>query len=533
MQVVDAPDHHPLIARIFDWAQLATRRAYETLFRRARRGQPVRGARARARRRRARADQHVAPDRAPARGGRALALRSPRARRSRCGAGSPTTRASPDERDVQRAETDADAIRVLTIHKAKGLEAPYVFLFGGTARAPQSRVQTLRDAVGRALVVGMPDAPTKERSTTSADAENQRLAYVALTRAQIRLYLPLYGEQRRRTAMRRTGRSSAASSRARGGRGGRRAPAVRDHRGRRRRPRGAAGAGRRARAASSRRPPPPPTELAPLAGERGGLADAVVHAPRERRRAPPRSRSAPATRSRSIRPSSTSTTPPARSAPDDLPPGAGLRPPAPRRARDRRPRGRCGASPMARRVGRRSGGRGASSPTPRARVASPPRYLPHAARSSTPTLTAPLALTDGHELPPLVARDRVRARGRVRLPARRRRRGAPARPRARASSTRSSRGTTSCGSLDYKSDLLAGDDLGAAAQRRVREHYAVQARLYAIAADRMRGPRTPRRPAVRVRAPRRRRPGARSPTTRSRRGPTWLADDPAARRRPR
>jgi ATP-dependent exoDNAse (exonuclease V) beta subunit len=43
--------------------------------------------------------------------------------------------------------------------------------------------------------------------------------------------------------------------------------------------------------------------------------------------------------------------------------------------------------------------------------------------------------------------------------------------------------------IDYKSDVLAGEDLAAAAQRRVREHYAVQARLYAIAADRMRGER--------------------------------------------
>ena len=43
--------------------------------------------------------------------------------------------------------------------------------------------------------------------------------------------------------------------------------------------------------------------------------------------------------------------------------------------------------------------------------------------------------------------------------------------------------------LDYKSDLLVGDDLATQAQRRVRERYAVQARLYAIAADRLRGPR--------------------------------------------
>jgi exodeoxyribonuclease V beta subunit len=43
--------------------------------------------------------------------------------------------------------------------------------------------------------------------------------------------------------------------------------------------------------------------------------------------------------------------------------------------------------------------------------------------------------------------------------------------------------------LDYKSDLLVGEDLAAVAQRRVRERYAVQARLYAIAADRLRGRR--------------------------------------------
>jgi hypothetical protein len=43
--------------------------------------------------------------------------------------------------------------------------------------------------------------------------------------------------------------------------------------------------------------------------------------------------------------------------------------------------------------------------------------------------------------------------------------------------------------LDYKSDALAGSDLAAAALHRVRQHYEIQARLYAIAADRMRGQR--------------------------------------------
>jgi ATP-dependent exoDNAse (exonuclease V) beta subunit len=43
--------------------------------------------------------------------------------------------------------------------------------------------------------------------------------------------------------------------------------------------------------------------------------------------------------------------------------------------------------------------------------------------------------------------------------------------------------------VDYKSDVLAGTDLVAAARARVEQHYAVQARLYSIAVDRMRGRR--------------------------------------------
>ena len=70
--------------------------------------------------------------------------------------------------------------------------------------------------------------------------------------------------------------------------------------------------------------------------------------------------------------------------------------------------------------------------------------------------------------------------------------GAPAPRRAAscaASSTRSSRGTTSCGCSTTRATCSPASDLAAAAQRRVREHYAVQARLYAIAADRLRGAR--------------------------------------------
>jgi exodeoxyribonuclease V beta subunit len=119
MRVVDAPDHHPLIARLFDWAALAVRRDYEQLFRRIVE------------------DSHFA-ERALVLGGgeRALVntwhlieLLLEEVARSRCDLHELTLRLRrwmneheevADDRDVQRAETDADAIRILTIHKAKG-----------------------------------------------------------------------------------------------------------------------------------------------------------------------------------------------------------------------------------------------------------------------------------------------------------------------------------------------------------------------------------------------------------------------------
>jgi ATP-dependent exoDNAse (exonuclease V) beta subunit len=101
----------------------------------------------------------------------------------------------PDDRDVQRAETDADAIRISTIHKAKGLEAPFVFLYGGATGGRRGEVHTVRDADGRHFVIKRDrDDPIATRIDDATLAENQRLAYVALTRAQIRLYLPCYPE---------------------------------------------------------------------------------------------------------------------------------------------------------------------------------------------------------------------------------------------------------------------------------------------------------------------------------------------------
>jgi len=115
------------------------------------------------------------------------------------------------------------------------------------------------------------------------------------------------------------------------------------------------------------------------------------------------------------------------------------------------------------------------------------RYLPHATSIVYQTLTAPLALVDGTTLPPL-ARASAFAREvefGYPIPAA----SGPPRGLVKGFIDGLVAWDDDLWVLDYKSDLLAGDDLAAVAQRRVRERYAVQARLYAIATDRMRGTR--------------------------------------------
>jgi len=490
MQVIDAPDHHPQIAQIFDWAQLAQRRAYEALFRRV-------------------VEDSRFAERALVLGGGERALTNTwhlielllaAVARSRSDLHElvgelrrwiADDTSHPDERDVQRAETDADAVRVLTIHKAKGLEAPYVFLFGGLSGGPRSLVHTLRDATGRALVVGKADPLTQQLLDAEADAEHQRLAYVGLTRAQVRLYLPVYGDGvLGKAAMYQPIQRCLVPWLG---------PRPADERllfetvpvpvGVPAAPPPPADA-----LASFVAPPPPaPAVLAPLAALRGGLTmlsytrlahDANVAAI-------------------PVSPGDALAIDPAEFDVDDsagevgatdLPPGAdsGLLLhdvleiadlEVARRAPDLA--AWAGDPEVAAQLAGKARERGVAE-----------RALPHAASIVYQTLTAPLELVDGTTLPPLaraIAFAREVEFG-YPIPAASAIPGIP-------TSAGPPRGLVKgfidglvawdddLWVLDYKSDLLAGDDLAALAQRRVRERYAVQARLYAIAADRLRGSR--------------------------------------------
>lgn len=103
------------------------------------------------------------------------------------------------EGDLQRLETDADAVQILTVHKAKGLEADVVFVFGGLGQSNTDRVRVVHEGSRRVAWVGPLDQPVEQRYREEQHDEDCRLLYVAATRARYRLYLPHYPSQVRVT----------------------------------------------------------------------------------------------------------------------------------------------------------------------------------------------------------------------------------------------------------------------------------------------------------------------------------------------
>ncbi len=96
--------------------------------------------------------------------------------------------------NVQRLESEKEAVQIMTIHKAKGLESSVVFLFGGfTAGRGENKVRIYHEGATRFAYVGKNAAePIEAAIEQESLEEDQRLLYVALTRARARLYLPYF-----------------------------------------------------------------------------------------------------------------------------------------------------------------------------------------------------------------------------------------------------------------------------------------------------------------------------------------------------
>jgi len=109
-------------------------------------------------------------------------------------------REAGDDPAVAEADIDEDAVHVLTVHKAKGLEFPHVFLVGcAESKFPlQRRVDPL----------SLPEELVKEELAGGASGhllEERRLFYVAMTRARDELVLTSasdYGTSRARKVSR-------------------------------------------------------------------------------------------------------------------------------------------------------------------------------------------------------------------------------------------------------------------------------------------------------------------------------------------
>ncbi|MDO8431518.1 MAG: UvrD-helicase domain-containing protein [Candidatus Binatus sp.] len=102
-----------------------------------------------------------------------------------------------EDSDVKRLESERQAVQIMTVHRSKGLEADVVFLFGGTSNSSnRDPVGVFHDQSGRRVAVCKPIKGEEgyDELKREEKEEDERLLYVALTRARLKLYLPFFPE---------------------------------------------------------------------------------------------------------------------------------------------------------------------------------------------------------------------------------------------------------------------------------------------------------------------------------------------------
>ncbi|MBE2295863.1 MAG: exodeoxyribonuclease V subunit beta [Phycisphaerales bacterium] len=104
--------------------------------------------------------------------------------------------ANKDEEQMLRLESDENLVRIVTVHKSKGLEYPLVFcpfLWDGRLHAEKGQTALLYHdpaKAGAMLAIGVDEQhPARQQALREEMAENLRLFYVALTRAKQRCTL--------------------------------------------------------------------------------------------------------------------------------------------------------------------------------------------------------------------------------------------------------------------------------------------------------------------------------------------------------
>ena len=114
-----------------------------------------------------------------------------------------------EETETSAPDEDSDAVRIMTVHKAKGLEFPMVILCdaagGGSKESPTCIVERgggrvahleYRFGAGPMRFESAGYALAMEREKRRLEAESRRLLYVAATRARDHLVIPAFGGKR-------------------------------------------------------------------------------------------------------------------------------------------------------------------------------------------------------------------------------------------------------------------------------------------------------------------------------------------------
>ncbi len=102
-----------------------------------------------------------------------------------------------DEGNIHQIETEEHKVRIMTMHASKGLQFPVVFVAGGLTQNNQEAFHTYHQ-IGSSQagipekIIDLSKRADPEQHARERLGEEQRLLYVALTRAQFKLYVPFW-----------------------------------------------------------------------------------------------------------------------------------------------------------------------------------------------------------------------------------------------------------------------------------------------------------------------------------------------------
>ena len=100
--------------------------------------------------------------------------------------------------DIHQIETEAQKVQIMTMHVSKGLQFPVVFIAGGLTQPFADDYHVYHDYdpanpdAGIHKVIDLSRTYGREQHDREKNDEDKRLYYVALTRAQFKLYLPFF-----------------------------------------------------------------------------------------------------------------------------------------------------------------------------------------------------------------------------------------------------------------------------------------------------------------------------------------------------